>query len=148
MTTPRTSKRTAAFVSDSYRNFTFVFFLLLILGSVLPLSAATSGPEKREAAYALIFGTVWGPDNRPVYGAKIAIRRVEDKKARWHLVSDHNGEFAQRVPAGKSDYVVWAESVPGRRSKSSKGKHLATGSAVKVHIENDERTDIGLHLTE
>ena len=91
---------------------------------------------------------MWGPDNQPVYGAKVAVRRSDDKKARWHLVSDHNGEFAQRVPAGKADYVVWVESVPWKRPKSSKVKHLAAASAVKVHIENDERTDIGLHLTE
>lgn len=148
MTTPNPSPRTAGLSFPSYRHLAFFPFLLLFLSSVLPGFVNASGPEKHEGPYALIFGTVWGPDNQPVYGAKVAVRRSDDKKARWHLVSDHNGEFAQRVPAGKADYVVWVESVPWKRPKSSKAKDLAAASAVKVHIENDERTDIGLHLTE
>jgi len=51
---------------------------------------------------ALIFGTVWSPDNRPLYGVKIKIRRA-DQKTRWELYSDHNGEFAQRLPPGRAD---------------------------------------------
>jgi hypothetical protein len=148
VTTPNPSPRTAGFNSPFYRHLALVFFLLLFLSSVLSGFVNASGPEKHEVPYALIFGTVWGPDNQPVYGAKVAVRRSEDKKARWHLVSDHNGEFAQRVPAGRADYVVWVESVPWKRIKSSKTKDLAAASAVKVHIENDERSDIGLHLTE
>jgi hypothetical protein len=33
----------------------------------------------------------------------------QGQKARWELYSNHTGEFAQRVPAGKADYVVWAD---------------------------------------
>ena len=126
------------------------FFLLLIIGflPVIPLNANASDPGKGEDTYALIFGTVWRPDNRPVYGVRVAIRRAEDKKARWHLVSDHSGEFAQRVPAGKGDYFIWAESVPGKKANSHKNSNLGEGSGVKLHIENDERADISLHLTE
>ena len=149
MIIPNGSPRAAGFVFHSSRHLVLLFLLLLFLVSALAISTvASSGPNKHEDAYALIFGTVWGPDNRPVYGVKVAIRRADDKKPRWHLISDHNGEFAQRVPAGKAEYIVWAESVPGRRSKPSKTKDLAVGSEVKVHIENDERADIGLHLTE
>ncbi len=67
------------------------------------------------------------------------IRRASDKKARWDLVSDRNGEFAQRVPPGQMDYVIWAEI------KTHKGKMKAETTA---HVENDERVDVGLHLTE
>ena len=148
MIIPNPSRHTAGFIFHSFRNPVFISFLLLFLVSVSLITSADSGRDKRENSYALIFGTVWGPDNRPAYGVKVAIRRADDKKARWHLISDHNGEFAQRVPAGKAEYIVWAESVPGRRSKPSKTKDLAVGSEVKVHIENDERADIGLHLTE
>ncbi len=149
MIIPNASPRAAGFLLHSSRHLLLFSFLLLYLVSALAISTvASSGPNKHEDAYALIFGTVWGPNNRPVYGVKVAIRRADDKKARWHLISDHNGEFAQRVPAGKAEYIVWAESVPGMRSKSSKKKDLAHGSEVKVHIENDERADIGLHLTE
>jgi hypothetical protein len=65
--------------------------------------------NKHEKTYAVIFGTVWGLDDHPVYGVKIKIRRENEKKARWELYSDHNGEFAQRVPPGKQDYVIWAK---------------------------------------
>lgn len=149
MIIPNASSRAAGLIFHSSRYLVLLSFLLLFLVSALAFSTfASNGPDKHQDSYALIFGTVWGPDNRPVYGVKVGIRRTEDKKARWHLVSDHNGEFAQRVPAGRAEYVVWAESVPGRRVKSSKTKDLAAASEVKVHIENDERADIGLHLTE
>jgi hypothetical protein len=75
----------------------------------------------------------------------VKIRRATDKanKARWELYSNHTGEFAQRLPAGKADYIVWAD-VKG--VKLSSGKQLKPGSEVTVHIDNDERSDIGLHL--
>jgi len=78
-----------------------------------------------------------------VHGVKVKIRRVNEKKARWELYSDHSGEFAQRLPAGKTDYVVWADL---KDYKLPSGKHLRAGPEVTVHIENDERADIGLHL--
>ena len=81
----------------------------------------------------MIFGTVWGPDDRPVYGVKVKIRRENEKKPRWEVYSDHHGEFAQRVPAGKADYVAWAD-VKGNKS------------SVSIHVDYDERVDAGLHL--
>ena len=89
--------------------------------------------------YALIYGTVWTADQRPAYGIPIKIRRAHDKKAKWELMSNHSGEFAQRVPPGKEDYVIWADI------KVGKGK---AKPETKVHIENDERVDVAVHLTE
>jgi len=119
--------------------------LLSLLVVQLPVLAAlgASADRKHEKPYALIYGTVWGPDNRPVYGVKVRIRRPDQKKAKWELYSDHSGEFAQRVPAGKADYVIWADV---KDFKSQDGRHLRPGDEVKIHIENDERADIGLHL--
>lgn len=54
--------------------------------------------KSKEKPYALIVGTVWGPDNRPVYGVPVKIRRSKDKKPKWEVYSDHLGEFAQRLP--------------------------------------------------
>ena len=62
---------------------------------------APAAEKKSEKPYALIFGTVWSPDNHPLYGVRVRIRRADDKKPRWELYSDHNGEFAQRVPAAR-----------------------------------------------
>jgi hypothetical protein len=112
-------------------------------GFCLLLAAAVSTAQHHEKPYALIYGTVWGPDNTPLYGVKIKIRRADESKVRWELYSDHQGEFAQRVPSGPSDYVETADL---KGYKYSGGKHLELGEAVKVHIDNEEREDIGLHL--
>ena len=71
-------------------------------------------------------------------GVPIKIRRSSDKKAKWELVSDSRGEFAQRVPAGSQDYIVEADI------KAPKGQPKPQTTA---HIDNDERTDISIHLT-
>jgi hypothetical protein len=115
----------------------------LCLGGLAAAGANPSPPDtKHETPYALIFGTVWGPDDHPVYAAKIKIRRENERKARWEVLSDHNGEFAQRVPAGKQDYVIWADT---KGLKSKNGNQLR-GEVVKVHVDGDERVDTGLHL--
>ena len=111
-----------------------------------PAASASPAPQKLKPTdpYALIFGTVWGPDNRAVYGITVKIRRLPDKKAKWEVYSDHSGEFAQRVPAGQADYVVWADL---KRVKTKEGQSLHLAEEVPVHVEYDERVDIGLRLT-
>jgi len=116
--------------------------VVLLVSLLAPASARGSGGEKPKP-YALIYGTVWDPDGHPLYGIKVKIRRASEKKARWELYSNHIGEFAQRLPAGKEDYIVWAD-VKGYKLPS--GKQLKPGVEVTVHIDNDERSDIGLHL--
>jgi hypothetical protein len=112
-------------------------------GASSPIAAAQK-QLKPDQPYALIFGTVWGPDDRPVFGVKIKIRRAHDKRARWELYSDHRGEFAQRIAAGKADYVVWADL---KDFKSVDGKALHPVQDAPVHVEDDERVDVSLHLT-
>jgi len=82
--------------------------------------------------YALIFGTVWGPDDRPVYGVEVRIRVSGEKKARWRVSSNHLGEFEQRVPVGKQDYVL---STDLKVYRNPAYKHLQPGPEVTVHIE-------------
>jgi hypothetical protein len=72
----------------------------------LPACAAPAACSSRPAPYALIFGTVWGPGEHPLYGVHVKLRRAAEKKFRWQALSDHRGEFAIRVPAGRSDYVL------------------------------------------
>jgi hypothetical protein len=111
----------------------------------LPRRADAEPPadHKQEKPYALIFGTVWGPDDRPLYAVKIKLRREGDKKPKWEQYSDHRGEFAFRVPAGQATYYASAE-VKGY--KLPDGSKLQSGEEVRVDISNDERSDIGLHL--
>jgi len=120
-----------------------LIFLAITAGvvSAQDTTSAQNPAKKKLPPYALIFGTVWDAQNHPVYGVPVKIRRADQKKAKWELMSDHQGEFAQRVPAGKADYIVWAEV----RIKGKKGIQKTETTA---HIENDERIDIALHLTE
>lgn len=150
MTTPKSDWRLCFRRSGFFRhNFLWAVVLslgLLALGQNSDVDASKNADQKKKShvrPYSLLFGTVWGPDNRPVYGVKVKIRRAEEKKARWELYSDHNGEFAQRLPVGKADYVVWADL---KDHKSPDGKHLQTGEEAKIHIDYDERVDTGLHL--
>ena len=123
---------------------------MLAMGACLLLPAASAREPAPQPAkvpppdYALIAGTVWGPDNLPAYGIKLTIRKVGDSKARWSLTSDHRGEFAQRVPPGKADYTISA--APSIRAKGPrKGLDLVE---VTVHVEKDERVDTAVHLTQ
>ena len=104
---------------------------------------AHSGQRPTVQNTAVIFGTVWGPDDRPVYGVIVKIRRARDKKPRWQVYSNHLGEFEQLVPAGKETYVLWADT---RGLKTRNGKHLQPGQQVTVEIEGNERANTGVHL--
>lgn len=117
--------------------------VLFLATLIAPTRAQGGTPEKKPKPYALIYGTVWDPDGHALYGVKVKIRRAEEKKVRWELYSNHSGEFAQRVPSGKADYIVTADL---KGFKHPSGKPLKPGSEVTVHIDDDERADIGLHL--
>ncbi len=117
------------------------------LALVVLLSAAAAGDEhKKPEPYALLYGTIYTPDNHLLYGAHIRIRRSDQKKPKWETCSDREGEFAQRVPPGKADYIVSAD---GRDCNGHKyeGKNFKPAETT-VHVENDERVDFSLHLTE
>ena len=105
---------------------------------------------KPEKAYGLIFGTAYGPDDRPLYGVRVKIRPVGKNHPTWDLLSDHHGEFAQRVPKGPGDYLINGEveitPVENGKPQKSKKKHLK--GEAKVHIDDQERRDFSLHLTE
>lgn len=132
--------------------------LLCLLILVVPLAGEQAKPKANPAArpYALIFGTVFEPDGRLAYGVKVRVRRADQKKTLQEAMSDHAGEFAFRVAAGQADYLVWADvPPPQKRDKSQADKHLPVsapgqpaGLEIRVHIENEERVDISLHLTE
>jgi hypothetical protein len=121
-------------------------FLLvfLFLPSFSLRESRLAAQRPNDKPYALIAGTVWGPDDRPVYGVPVKIRRAKDKKPKWEVYSDHHGEFAQRVPAGESDYILTADL---KHFKSADGQPLHLVQDVTVHIYDDEREDTGLHLT-
>jgi len=130
-------------VSQKPRTLAIPLALLLtfLSGGALDAAPLRSSPQTPAGNqdYALIFGTVWGPDSRPIAGVPIRIRRASEKKFRWELRSDRRGEFAQRVPVGAQDYVIQADT------NTPKGTPKAQAT---VHIDGNERQDVGLRLSE
>ena len=117
--------RPLAFPVSTASCFLPVLLLGLLLSAAFPVEvrAEQHDPEakrRHEKPYALIFGTVWGPDDRPVYGVRVKVRRANEKKTRWELYSI----IMASLPSGrrrKADYVV----VPDLRDfKSLPGKKL------------------------
>jgi uncharacterized protein YegP (UPF0339 family) len=122
-----------------------ILVLLPAFTSPDSLRAAQKSKDKdKEKPYAVIVGTVWGPDDHPIYGIPVLIRRAKDKKPKWQVYSDHHGEFAQRLPAGESDYILTADL---KHVKTADGKALHLAREVSVHVYGEEREDVGLHLT-
>lgn len=118
----------------------------LALATLLAAAPLAGDQHKKPEPYALLYGTIYTPDHHLLYGAHIRIRRSDQKKPKWETCSDREGEFAQRVPAGKADYIVSAD---GRDCNGHKyeGRNFKAAETT-VHIENDERVDFSLHLTE
>ena len=117
--------------------------VLLVSASYLLAGSPPASPQSTHQSqapardYALIYGTVWGADDRPAAGIPITIRRSSDTKPKWKLVSDRRGEFAQRVPTGQDEYIIQADiKVPKGESKPE----------ITVKIDNNEREDVSLHL--
>jgi hypothetical protein len=122
-----------------------IFLILNLLSSAFALK-----DPKPSQPYGLIAGTVYGPDDRPVYGVKVRIRPAGKKHPTWERYSDHRGEFAQRVPLENSDYELFAEAeiapvVDGKPQHSAKKRVKAT---ARVHVDKDTISDVGLHLKE
>lgn len=145
MTTPRPRLPSSSIKLPSI----WILLVLVLLPTLVcpcPSVFAAQKDRDNDKPYALIAGTVWGPDNRPVYGVRVKIRRSTDKpkKVRWEVFSDHHGEFAQRVPAGEADYILTPD-LKGIKMADGKPVHA---QEVTVHIYDDEREDTGVHLTE
>lgn len=139
----RKNLRTATTPSAQFKPRLFFVLFATSLFLIPLLSAPLHSKDKKPIDYALIFGTVWSPNDRPVYGMRVKLRRANEKKNRWEAYSNRRGEFEFRVPVGKMDYVLSADS---KGFKLPDGKKLQVSPEVTVHIESNERADTGLHL--
>ncbi len=121
--------------------------LAAVLG-VAFLFSPVAAKDDHVKPYGLIFGTAYGPDDRPLYGVRVTIHLADHKTPHWDLMSDHRGEFAQRVPPGPSDYEISGEAViaPVVDGKPQASKKKQLKGSTKVHLDKDERQDISLHL--
>ncbi|MGA7792780.1 MAG: carboxypeptidase regulatory-like domain-containing protein [Candidatus Acidiferrales bacterium] len=57
----------------------------------------------------IIFVTVFTDRGFALTGARVRVRRSEEKKFRWEAMSDHQGELAFRVPQG-AEYEMTIEA--------------------------------------
>lgn len=132
-------------IRRSQRRFRTALVLSLFISVLLHSSSLAADKDKDpKKHFGLIFGTAYGPDDRPLYGAKIEIHPVGQKHPKWELVSDHQGEFALRVPPGPGDYLITGEAVIVAQDK----RKQKLKAEKTVHIQAEERQDVGLHLTE
>jgi len=128
----------------------FLRTLVALCLALLFSSFASSAGKDLKKHFGLIFGTAYGPDDRPVYGARIEIHPVGQKHPTWVLTSDHRGEFAQRVTPGPADYLVTGEMeyAPIENGTSQTKKKKKMKAETKVHIQAEERQDVSLHFKE
>lgn len=100
-----------------------VVFAALVCALLAPTRALSAAPpQAKEKPYALIFGTVFNQQGRVVYGVPVKVRRADQKKTLMEGMSDHNGEFAFRVPPGPADYIVWLDVKPAKKDKKTEKK--------------------------
>lgn len=127
-----------------------VVLAAMVLGLLISCAFAAQGSSKQHKPFGLIFGTAYGPDQQPMYGARVKIHPVGKKHPSWDLISDHRGEFAQRVPAGPSDYVITgeAEIAPVIDGKPQLSRKKRVKALRTVHVQSNEEQDISLHLRE
>jgi hypothetical protein len=123
--------------------------LSVVLGFILlGLCASSIFADDKQNHFGVLFGTAYGPDDRPLYGVKVTIHPEGKKHPSWELYSDHHGEFAQHVPPGPADYVASGvvEVVPVENGKPQKSKKKRLTGEAKIHIAGEEWHDFSLHL--
>jgi Carboxypeptidase regulatory-like domain len=103
--------------------------IVLLFGAFV-LEAA-SKKKDREAA-AILTGTVFQSSGHSLAGAKVEAVAQGDAKVKSSTLSDAQGDFAIRVPAGRGTYIVTA---------SAKGFQPAQ-KTVEVYEDEKVRTNL------
>jgi len=67
-------------------------------GSAMGTAGGAKSSSQSHTHDFLIFTTVFTDRGFALYGARVRIRREQEKKFRWEGSSDHQGEVAIRVP--------------------------------------------------
>jgi hypothetical protein len=86
------------------------FTLLLLLA--IPAGFGQAAGQKQTHSRAddfLIFATLFDGQGFALAGAKVRVRRADEKKFRWEAISDRRGELGIRVKQG-AEYEVTIEA--------------------------------------
>jgi hypothetical protein len=119
---------------------------LCVVALLISAGFALNNKKKEQKPEGLIFGTAFGPDDLPLYGVKVHIQAVGKKHPDWDLISDHHGEFAQRVPPGDYEITGEAEIAPTADGKPQLSRKKRVKVNRTVHVEKDVEQDISLRL--
>lgn len=86
------------------------WFLVLATAAWIagPATLGAASKKKDRDAKAIIAGTVFQSSGRLLPGAKVEAVAQSDAKAKSQTVTDVQGDFAIRVPAGPATYIVTA----------------------------------------
>ena len=85
---------------------------LVWLASAASIFAPAGGAQNSSGSHAhdfVIFATVFNDRGFALPGARVRVRRSDEKKFRWEGTSDHQGELAFRVPQG-AEYEMTIEA--------------------------------------
>lgn len=85
---------------------------VVFLSGPLLSSAWAVVPQSSSSSHAhdfVIFTTVFTEKGFALPGARVRVRRADEKKFRWEATSDQRGEFAVRVPQD-ADYEMTVEA--------------------------------------
>ncbi len=83
-----------------------------------PTHAASQNPPSQHANDFVIFANVFTQQGFSLPGAKVRVRRVDEKKFRWEAMSDRRGELGVRVKQGP-EYELTIEA-PGFKAENRK----------------------------
>jgi hypothetical protein len=115
---------------------TIVFVGLVWLAGAATVFAPASGAQNSSGSHArvfVIFATVFNDRGFALTGARVRVRRSDEKKFRWEAASDHQGELAFRVPPG-AEYEMTIEA---------RGFKIQTR---KIDAQVDNRADLTIRM--
>jgi hypothetical protein len=107
MTKKKTKKKRFDPLFDFFRHplspfghLTFVRLTIALVGWFWLAGAAFALEPAGGAQNSSSFATVFTDQGFALPGARVRVRRSDEKKFRWEATSDHQGELAFRVPPG------------------------------------------------
>jgi hypothetical protein len=84
----------------------------MLLAGAAPVPGWAGVPQSSSSSHThdfVVFTTVFTGQGFALPGARVRIRRTDDKKFRWEAISDRRGELAIRVPQD-ADYEMTVEA--------------------------------------
>jgi len=127
--------------------------LVIVLLGTIRLTGATFALEPGGAAQNssgshahdfVIFTTVFDGRGFALFGARVRVRRSEEKKFRWEAASDHSGELAFRVPPGV-DYEMTIEAhgfkTQTRQISAKQGNR--TDLTIRMELQSEPHAEAG-----